>query len=132
MSRIKGKDTKPEMLVRKFLFKKGLRYRKNVNSLPGRPDIVLSKYKTVIFVHGCFWHAHTQCKRFVWPSSNLEYWQKKISGNVKRDEENRIKLNMLGWKVITIWECELKKEIVNITLDGLYKEIVQEKQNFQE
>ena len=109
MSCIKGTGTKPEETVRKYLFSKGFRYRKNVKDLPGKPDIVLPRYKTVIFVNGCFWHHH-DCRYFVWPRNNAEFWKEKISKNVERDGENKKKLQQLGWRVITIWECELKKD----------------------
>ena len=108
MSRIKNKNTKPEEIVRKFLFSKGFRYRKNDKRLPGHPDIVLPKYKTVIFVNGCFWHGHEGCKYFVWPKSNEEFWRKKIGSNIERDEKNVNTLKQLGWNVLTVWECELK------------------------
>lgn len=108
MSHIRSKDNKPEEIVRKFLFSQGFRYRKNVRSLPGCPDIVLPKYRTVIFVNGCFWHKH-DCPRFVWPSSNREYWEPKILGNVARDKRNGELLREAGWKVIIVWECELKR-----------------------
>ena len=123
MSRIKGKDTKIEVEVRKYLFSKGLRYRKNVRKLPGCPDIVLPKYKTVVFVNGCFWHHH-DCSGFVWPKSNLDYWKPKIERNEKRDRENYQKMTELGWKVIVVWECELKKEKRDNTLDSLYQTII--------
>ncbi len=119
MSRIKSKNTKPEELVRKFLFSKGLRYRKNDKRLPGHPDIVLPKYKTVILVNGCFWHGHEGCKYFVWPKSNEEFWRKKIGSNIERDEKNINMLKQLGWKVLVVWECELKnyqKETLNNVL----------------
>ena len=122
MSRIAGKDTKPEELVRKYLFSKGFRYRKNVKTLPGCPDIVLPKYKTVIFVNGCFWHKH-DCPRFVWPSTNEEYWRPKIMGNVERDKRNLAELQQLGWTVFTVWECELKKKVIDATLDQLEKRL---------
>ena len=120
MSRIRNKDTKPEELVRKYLFSQGFRYRKNDARLPGKPDIVLPKYKTVIFVNGCFWHAHEGCKYFVWPKNNADFWKKKIESNVARDAKNYQQLENLGWKVLTIWECELKthcreETLVNIT-----------------
>lgn len=108
MSRIKGKNTKPEMLVRKFLFGKGYRYRLNVKTLPGKPDIVLPKYKTVIFINGCFWHGHEGCRYFVVPKTRTEWWTNKISDTQKRDREAENKLNSMGWKVITIWTCELR------------------------
>lgn len=108
MSRIKGKDTKPEMLVRRFLFAKGLRYKLHDKKLPGKPDIVLPKYKTVIFVHGCFWHGHEGCKYYVIPKSNIDYWSNKIEGNKIRDITNAEELNILGWRVYTVFECQLK------------------------
>ena len=116
MSRIKGKNTKPELLVRKFLFANGFRYRLNVKDLPGKPDIVLPKYKTVIFINGCFWHGHKGCRYFVLPKTRTEWWLQKIKGTWQRDKEAEIKLNVLGWKVIVIWECELKKNKYEITL----------------
>ena len=122
MSRIRSKNNVPEEKVRKFLFSKGFRYRKNDKKLPGCPDIVLSKYKTVIFVNGCFWHKHN-CKRFVWPSSNEDYWKKKILRNVERDEINIKKLKDLGWKVLVVWECELKKAAIDKRLETLVDEI---------
>jgi DNA mismatch endonuclease (patch repair protein) len=123
MSRIKSKNTKPEEIVRKYLFKAGLRYRKNVKALPGSPDIVLAKHKTVIFVNGCFWHVHECCRFFVWPSTNKIFWKNKLSKNVMRDKENYQQLISIGWKVIVVWECELKKDKPG-RLDALYKEIV--------
>lgn len=122
MSHIRSKDNKPEEKVRKFLFSQGFRYRKNVRSLPGCPDIVLPKYRTVIFVNGCFWHKH-DCPRFVWPSSNQEYWKPKILGNVARDERNAELLREAGWKVIIVWECELKKKCREETLIQLVSDI---------
>lgn len=115
MSHIRSKYSKPETLVRKYLFSKGFRYRKNVKQLPGCPDIVLPKYKTVIFVNGCFWHKH-DCPRFVWPSSNIEYWRSKILGNFERDKKNYSELQSLGWNVLIIWECELKKKTIDDTM----------------
>lgn len=109
MSRIKGKDTKPEMLVRRFLFAQGFRYRLHVKTLPGKPDIVLPKYKTVIFIHGCFFHGHEDCRYFKVPATRTEWWLDKIEGNKKRDREVVKKLNLLGWRIVTIWTCELKK-----------------------
>ena len=122
MSHIRSKNTKPEELVRKYLFSKGFRYRKNVRKLPGCPDIVLPKYKTVIFVNGCFWHKH-DCPRFVWPSSNQEYWIPKITSNVERDERNYFMLRNEGWTVIIVWECELKKAVADARLEKLINEI---------
>ena len=109
MSRIKGKDTKPEMLVRKFLHANGFRYSLHKKGLPGRPDIVLTKYKTVIFVNGCFWHGHDNCRYFVLPKTRTDWWKEKISGTKDRDARQIQELEHLGWKVVVIWECELKK-----------------------
>ena len=123
MSQIKNKNTKPEELVRKDLFRRGLRYRKNVKKLPGCPDIVLSRYRTVIFVNGCFWHAHEGCKYFKWPHNNKDFWETKLSGNKKRDIDNISALERLGWNVIVVWECELKKQFNAERLNRLYTEI---------
>ena len=122
MSHIRSTNSKPEEIVRKYLFSKGFRYRKNVKKLPGCPDIVLSKYKTIIFVNGCFWHKH-DCPRFVWPSSNQEYWFPKIQRNVEKDKLNAAELQKMGWRVITIWECELKKKKRENRLEKLLAEI---------
>lgn len=124
MSHIRSKNTKPEEMVRKYLFSKGLRYRKNVRKLPGCPDIVLKKYKAVIFVNGCFWHKH-DCGRFVWPSSNVEYWSKKINRNVERDAQNIALLTEQGWRVLIIWECQLKKKVAEQNLEMLYDKIIE-------
>lgn len=110
MSQIKGKDTKPEMRVRSFLHSNGFRYRLHDNKLPGRPDIVLPKYKIAVFVNGCFWHGHKGCKYFVIPKTKTEWWLNKIKDTQKRDKMAEIKLNVTGWLVKTIWECELKHE----------------------
>ena len=126
MSRIRSKDTTPEILVRSYLFSKGLRFRKNDKRYPGSPDIVLPKYKTMVFVHGCFWHLHDGCKYAVMPKSNVEFWEKKLYGNKERDERNKKELEELGWKVITVWECELKKDKVEQTLARLYTQITSE------
>ena len=107
MSRIRSTGNKPEETVRKYLFSKGFRYRKNDKRFPGKPDIVLPKYKTVIFVNGCFWHHHN-CSRFRWPTSNQEYWEKKINSNVERDKKNFALLQEAGWRILVVWECELK------------------------
>ena len=117
MSRIKGADTKPEEIVRKYLFSKGFRYRKNDKRYPGKPDIVLPKYKTAIFVNGCFWHKHDGCKYFVWPKSNVDFWKNKIESNVARDNSNYALLTKMGWNVIILWECELKKDRIEETMD---------------
>lgn len=123
MSRIKGKDTKPEMLVRKFLHANGFRYRLHVKDLPGKPDIVLPKYKTVIFVHGCFWHGHESCKYYVVPKTKTEWWLNKINTNIANDIKAINALKEAGWKVITLWECELKKSTVTDTLQYLLSSI---------
>ena len=128
MSRIRSKDTKPEMLVRKFLHSKGYRYRLHVKDLPGKPDIVLPKYKICIFVNGCFWHKHEGCKYFVWPKNNAEFWKEKIEKNTARDTQNFAKLESEGWRVLIIWECQLKakvraqslKELENILLSWAF------------
>lgn len=116
MSQIHNKNTVPEETVRKFLFSKGFRYRKNDSRLPGTPDVVLPKYKTVIFVNGCFWHKHEGCKYFVWPKNNAEFWRNKIEGNVLRDARNYRQLEEMGWHVIVIWECELKRNACEFLL----------------
>lgn len=123
MSKISGKETKPEILVRKFLFGQGLRFRKNMDTLPGKPDIILPKFKTVIFVHGCFWHGHT-CKAGKLPETRKEFWTKKISDNIERDKKNISELSELGWKVIIVWQCDLKnKEKRDSRLQKLIREI---------
>ena len=119
MSRIKGKNTKPEMLVRKFLHANGFRYRLHVKNLPGKPDIVLPKYKTVIFVHGCFWHGHENCKYFVVPKTRTEWWLNKINGNVDNDKKAFTSLQILAWKVIEVWECQLKPKQLKETFENL-------------
>ncbi len=106
MSRIQGKNTKPEMIVRSLLHTMGYRFRKNYKKLPGTPDICLPKFKTVIFVHGCFWHRHENCSRTTMPKSNYLFWQKKFADTQSRDEKVESKLKDLGWKVVTIWQCE--------------------------
>ena len=126
MSHIRSTNSKPEEAVRKYLFSKGFRYRKNVRDMPGCPDIVLPRYRTVIFVNGCFWHKH-DCPRFVWPSSNQEYWVPKIQRNVERDQINKKLLEESGWRVIVIWECELKKKYAEERLKRLYTEIIEMK-----
>ena len=122
MSRIHGKDTKPEEKVRKYLFSQGFRYRKNDKRLPGKPDIVLPKYKTVILIHGCFWHMH-DCGRFRWPTTNQDYWKHKIERNVERDQLNKEQLQQAGWKVITIWECELNKMNIEEKMTSVIDEL---------
>lgn len=122
MSHIRSTNSKPEEVVRKYLFSQGFRYRKNDKRLPGKPDIVLPKYKTVIFVNGCFWHKHV-CTRFVWPASNQEYWIPKILRNAERDKENYQILENSGWRVLVVWECELKKKVRDDTLKKLCQDI---------
>lgn len=119
MSCIKGKNTKPESIVRKYLFSQGFRYRKNDKKLLGTPDIVLPKYKTAIFVNGCFWHGHEGCRYFVVPKTNTEFWVKKIETNRERDSRKINGLQNLGWKVIVVWECQLKKKQLDDTLNDL-------------
>lgn len=107
MSRVRSKNTKPEQQVRSFLHRNGFRFRLHVKDLPGKPDIVLPKYKTVIEVRGCFWHQHSNCKKATIPGANREFWEKKLSGNAIRDKQTEEALIALGWKVIVIWQCEL-------------------------
>lgn len=124
MSKIKGKNTSIEVMCRKYLFSRGFRYRKNLRTLPGTPDIVLKKYKTVIFVNGCFWHHHEGCKKARIPKTHTDFWQKKIDRNIKNDQLNTQQLIELGWKVIVIWECELSKIEFQTTLDHVVKQII--------
>jgi DNA mismatch endonuclease (patch repair protein) len=119
MSRIKGKNTKPEIMVRKFLFARGYRYKLNDEKLPGKPDIVLSKYKTVIFVNGCFWHGHEGCRYFIIPKTRTDWWLNKISINKENDSKSKALLETNGWQVISIYECQLKKEKINSTFQNL-------------
>ena len=123
MSHVRGKDTKPEVMVRQFLFAQGFRYRLYRKDLPGKPDIVLPKYRTVIFINGCFWHGHTGCKYATIPEANHDFWLAKISGNIERDKSNHAKLFELGWKVIEIWQCELKPKFREQTLYNLLTEL---------
>lgn len=119
MASIHSVNTKPEVLVRKYLWRNGFRYRKNNPRLPGHPDIVLRKYRTCIFVNGCFWHGHEGCKYFHYPKSNVDYWTKKINRNRERDKEEQKKLAEMGWHVIVVWECELKPDKREKTLTSL-------------
>jgi len=119
MSRIKGKDTKPEMLVRRFLHANGFRYKLHDKTLPGKPDIVLPKYKTVIFVHGCFWHGHERCKYFTIPKTRTEFWEKKINNNISNAVNTDKILKKEKWNVIALWTCQLKSTTVNQTLFAL-------------
>ena len=110
MSHIRGKDTRPEEIVRKYLFSKGYRYRKNDSRYPGKPDIVLPKYRTVIFINGCFWHRHPGCRYATTPATNPEFWQKKFDQNVARDRKVQDQLRADGWNVIVVWECEISRK----------------------
>jgi len=121
MSRIKGKDTKPEMLVRRFLHAHGFRYKLHDKTLPGKPDIVLLKYKTVIFVHGCFWHGHEGCKYYVVPKTRTEWWVEKINRNIANDSKATLALLNDGWRIINLWECDLKPAKIANTLQSLTK-----------
>ncbi len=123
MSRIKGKNTKPEMLVRRYLHANGFRYRLHVKGMPGKPDIVLPKYKTVIFVHGCFWHGHEGCKYYVVPKTRTDWWLNKINGNIANDAKANKAIKKEGWKIITLWECDLKSAIIDTTLKSLLKKL---------
>ena len=123
MTRIRSTNTKPEEIVGKYLFSRGLRYRKNVRSLQGSPDLVFPKYKTVVLVNGCFLHQHEVCKYSVMPKSNLAYWGGKLERNVQRDILVREQLEKLGWRILTVWECELKKGKKEETLEKLYSDL---------
>lgn len=123
MSSIRSRNTKPEILVRQYLWSHGYRYRLNSKKLPGKPDIVLAKYKTCIFINGCFWHGHEGCKYYTIPKSNTEFWLSKVARNRQRDQQVLQKLETMGWHCITIWECELKKEKRQQTLDSLLNKL---------
>jgi DNA mismatch endonuclease (patch repair protein) len=110
MSKITGKDSKPEILVRKYLFSKGFRYRKNDRKLSGSPDLVLPKYKTLIFINGCFWHGHSNCKKAKLPASNRDFWSSKICKNIERDTQNYIDLKKMGWNIIIVWQCNISSK----------------------
>lgn len=110
MSRVRSTNTKPELVVRRLLHRNGFRFRLHVKTLPGKPDIVLNKYQSAVFVHGCFWHRHKNCPDASTPKTRTEFWVKKFDGNVKRDRKNRMALKKIGWKVIVIWECEVAKQ----------------------
>ena len=123
MSRIKSKNTKPEMIVRRWLWKQGYRYRLNVSQLPGRPDIVLPRYSTVIFVNGCFWHAHEGCDKYRVPSTNADFWQAKFKRNRERDQRNYKLLHKMGWHVLVVWECQLVAQSRSSTLIALSRRL---------
>ena len=120
MSRIKSKDTKPEIIVRRFLHQNGFRFKLHSEKLPGKPDIVLPKYKTIIFIHGCFWHGHKNCKYFVVPKTRTEWWLNKINKNIVNDKKNITELRKLGWRIIQIWECNIKPLKREKTLRNLF------------
>ena len=119
MTSIRSKDTKPELVVRKGLWRKGFRYRLNDKRLPGHPDLVLKKYRTCIFINGCFWHGHNGCKYYTIPKSNTEFWVAKVKRNKERDKEEQRKLAEMGWHSIVVWECELKSQKREGTLDSI-------------
>lgn len=123
MSMIKSKNTKPEIIVRHYLFTRGFRYRINVKKLPGTPDVVLKKYKTVVFINGCFWHGHNECRKFTLPKTNTEWWLNKIKTNQVRDQQQYNLLKDMGWHVIVIWECSLHKNYASSTLENLVIQI---------
>ena len=123
MAHIHSKNTKPEELVRKYLFSQGFRFRKNVVNLPGKPDVVLPKYKAAIFLNGCFWHAHEGCKWFVKPRTRTDFWESKFKYNSERDKTNHKILVEKGWRVMVVWECELRKENREATLNRLVDDI---------
>lgn len=123
MSKIRSKDTKPELIVRKFIFANGFRYRLHGKNLPGKPDIVLKKLKTTIFIHGCFWHGHAECKYYVVPKTRTEWWLNKINGNISNDTVKKKKIKKLGWNVLTIWECDLKSDKREATLKKFLRQL---------
>ncbi len=123
MSQIKGKNTKPEMLVRKFLHANGFRYKLHDKTLPGKPDLVFPKLKTVIFIHGCYWHGHENCKYFVVPKTRTEWWLEKIRSNSQRDLKNYLKIRNEGWKALTIFECELRPKRRKKTLNRVIQRL---------
>lgn len=132
MSHIRSADTRPELAVRRELWRRGYRYRINRRSLPGSPDIVLPKYRTAIFVNGCFWHGHRGCPKFVMPSSNREFWQEKIARNRERDLVNNLRLETLAWNMITVWECELSKARLQDTMDRIISQMSANKSKWEE
>ncbi|HOE75567.1 MAG TPA: DNA mismatch endonuclease Vsr [Rectinema sp.] len=132
MSQIKSRDTKPEKKVRQSLFSSGFRFRVNVKTLPGTPDIVLPKYRTVIFVNGCFWHGHKGCKYYTVPETNVEFWVDKVRKNKERDALNNQRLESLSWSIITIWECELKSKVFDATIERVVSELQQNKVKWEQ
>lgn len=119
MSGIRGKDTKPERIVRSYLHRAGLRFSLHRRDLPGNPDIVLPKYQTVVFVNGCFWHRHDKCQFAYRPKSNVKFWSDKISGNVERDQRNQAKLNALGWRIYVVWECDVSRGVLDQLIQNI-------------
>ena len=119
MAAIRSKNTKPELMVRRYLFARGFRYRLNSPRLPGHPDLVMRKYRTCVFVNGCFWHGHEGCPYFRMPHTNVEFWEKKIHRNQQRDGETQRQLANMGWHCITVWECELRPAVRQRTLEAL-------------
>ena len=132
MSHIRSRNTKPEVLLRKELHRLGYRYRINVRNLPGTPDIVLAKYRTCIFVNGCFWHGHQGCSKFVMPKTNESFWADKIRNNRERDLKNTMMLEAADWKVITIWECQLKKDVFGDTVSSIRKQLDDNRSSYAE
>ena len=123
MSKVTGKDTTPEIIVRRYLFSLGFRFRKNVSELPGKPDIVLPKYKTVVFVNGCFWHGHRNCKKASLPRSNRDFWEQKILRNTSRDRAQKRALKKMGYRVLVVWQCELRPAFRDKNLEKLVKKV---------
>lgn len=123
MRRIKGSNTKPEIIVRKFLHAKGLRYRLHSKQLPGKPDLTFKRYHTTVFINGCFWHGHGDCKYFNLPKTRTEWWRNKIEATKKRDHQVRTELKIMGWNFLTVWECELKPDKRDLTLNKIYNSI---------
>lgn len=132
MAAIKGKNTKPELVVRKYLHARGLRFRLHSKTLPGCPDIVLKKHKAVVFVNGCFWHGHTGCDKFKLPAANREFWKHKITLNQARDYRAEVELKLLGWRVLRVWGCELAPRLREQTLERLYEAIVRPEKSIEQ
>lgn len=131
MSHVRSKNTKPELMLRNVLWHRGFRYRLNDKHLPGKPDIVLSRYRTVIFVHGCFWHGHENCKKSSIPKTNSGFWAAKIARNIERDQEVWRALEAKGWNVIIVWECELEKSRIDRTTYIVSSQIIENGQRYQ-
>lgn len=132
MSRIRGKNTSPELKVRKALHAAGFRFRVNVRRLPGTPDIVLAKYRTCIFVNGCFWHGHDGCRQYTHPKTNPEFWESKVLRNKQRDELDKAKLEAMGWFTLTVWECQLKRQVLDGTMVGIMEALSSNRQSWIE